>query len=109
MSKFKTLLILFLVSSALFTKAQSQKESSSSKVDQQKVKETSDVSSFLKKNPSIANVGWKSDQVIVVHLKNGSTEIYSLDGVHQRQAFENKYGAAPIAPPPPPPALRKKG
>jgi hypothetical protein len=36
-----------------------------------------------------------------VTLKNGQVEKYNLDNVEEKEAFEDKYGAAP--PPPPPP------
>lgn len=108
MNKKKTLLVALLVASAFVTKAQSQQESSRLKVNQENLNQPSELTNFLKKNPTVANVSWKSPDKIVIRLKNDQVQTYNLGDLQQRQTFESKYGTAPTAPPPPPSLTNKQ-
>lgn len=59
---------------------------------------------FNKRNPSVQRLGWKSKpHRVVIHLKNGTEEVYNLENEAERNKAIRKYGNLPIAPPPPPP------
>ena len=62
-----------------------------------------DYETFLKRNPSVKNLGWNHQNVLTVHLKSGKQEKYNLSDEKSRKAAEDKYGELPAAPPPPPP------
>lgn len=59
-----------------------------------------DYQDFLARNPSVGSLHWKANAVVIA-LKKGGQERYSLDekGIEQAEA---KYGKLPVAPPPPP-------
>jgi hypothetical protein len=64
---------------------------------------------FLKKNPTIRSLGWTNKSVII-RLKTGKEERYTLADEKSMKEVESKYGELPEAPPPPPPLpIRSKG
>lgn len=56
---------------------------------------------FLKKNPMIRSLSWTKTAVIV-RLKNGKEERYTINDENSMRQAINKYGELPVAPPPPP-------
>lgn len=67
----------------------------------------SETKDFLKKNPSVLNLGWSNAEKIIIQLKDGKTEKYNLEDGNQKKLFVDKYGLPPTPPPPPPPPKRK--
>jgi hypothetical protein len=57
---------------------------------------------FLKRNPSVKSLGWTKKNEMIVRLKSGKEEKYSLDDEKTIKEVEAKYGQLPVAPPPPP-------
>jgi hypothetical protein len=103
MNKFKTLLVALLIALAFVTKAQAQQDSSHPKGNPESLNQPSELTNFLKKNPTVADVHWQSDnKIIIIRHKNGKVQTYNLGDLQQRKTFENKYGTPPQAPPPPP-------
>jgi hypothetical protein len=68
------------------------------------------IKEFYKRNPSVKEVAWSDDDEIIIYLKNGQRETYSLDDKEAMRKFETAYGAMPsfisksLAPIPPAPA-----
>ena len=102
MKKTKILLALLLIVSTLVTKAQSQKEPSLTKVNKENPNLPKDLNNFLKRNPNISKVSWKSENRINISLKSGKIQSYNLTDLENRKVFVNKYGTPPSPPPPPP-------
>ena len=102
MKKTKTLLAMLLIALSLVTKAQSQKEPSLTKINQENQNLPKDLTTFLKRNPNISNVSWKSENKINIRFKNGKLQSYNLSDLENRKVFVDKYGTPPSPPPPPP-------
>ncbi|WP_242923497.1 M56 family metallopeptidase [Pontibacter liquoris] len=74
-----------------------------------------DYKAFLKRNPTVKQVGWKFNnrkdytlESLVIFLKSGKTEAFDFDQNHRVPAAEAKYGELPQLPAPPPP-VRSSG
>ncbi|MBF9253333.1 hypothetical protein I2I11_08520 [Pontibacter sp. 172403-2] len=74
-----------------------------------------DYKAFLKRNPTVKQVGWKFNnrkdynlESIVIYLKSGKSEVYDFNGSKSIPAAESKYGQLPGLLPPPPPVRVKK-
>ena len=102
MKKTKTLLAMLLIALTLVTKAQSQKEPSLTKINQENQNLPKDLTTFLKRNPNISSVSWKSENKINIRFKNGKLQSYNLSDLENRKVFVDKYGTPPSPPPPPP-------
>lgn len=70
---------------------------------------------FLKRNPTIKQVGWKFSgnnafnlQTFIIYLKSGIMEEYNYNGKLHLPSVEAKYGKLPVLPPPPPPMKQAK-
>ena len=62
-----------------------------------------EVNAFIKRNPSVKSVFWKSKPArICIEFRDGKQEIYKLDDKEEIASAESKYGKLPIAPPAPP-------
>jgi beta-lactamase regulating signal transducer with metallopeptidase domain len=66
------------------------------------VKLPDNYTSFLKRNSIVKRLNWKENEVII-ELKSGKKESYSLNNEQSIAAAEKKYGKLPVTPPPPPP------
>ncbi|WP_347157658.1 M56 family metallopeptidase [Pontibacter chitinilyticus] len=71
-----------------------------------------DYVAFLKRNPSVKQLGWKFDnsknwnlESIIIYLKSGKEEEYAFHQKPRIPAVEEKYGPLPALPAPPPPAV----
>jgi hypothetical protein len=60
-----------------------------------------DYTNFLKRNPTVKAIAWKTDSVIII-LKSGKTEAFVLNNENSVASAEKKHGKLPVAPPPPP-------
>lgn len=63
----------------------------------------SDYQQFLKRNPDVKALEWKTFTYVTVVLKSGKRENYSLNLPEELKKAEGLYGSFPQAPPPPPP------
>jgi hypothetical protein len=68
-----------------------------------------DYTAFLRRNPSVKQVGWKFDrnrdwnlESVIIYLKSGAQEEYRFEGKRRIPAAEQKYGPLPALPAPPP-------
>lgn len=106
MKKAQTVLTILLLASAIFTKIQAQKipPPPPSSENLENSHQPQQVTDFLKRNQTVANIHWKSNNKIILALKNGKTKTYDLSKQEIRTDFINKYGIPPTPPPPPPPA-----
>jgi hypothetical protein len=59
-----------------------------------------ELSEFLKQNPTVASVHWKTYTIISVELKDGKKEAYDLSTKERKDRFIAKYRAIPKLPPP---------
>lgn len=67
-----------------------------------------DYKEFLKRNPTVNNLHWNLNEIII-ELKSGKIETYNLQDEKNIIGVEKKYGKLPIAPPPPlPPEANMK-
>ncbi len=57
---------------------------------------------FLKRNPSVGFVKWRSKEQIIIHLKDGKEENYNLKNENEKKIFIEQYGTPPTPPPIPP-------
>ncbi|HXI01030.1 MAG TPA: TonB family protein [Sphingobacteriaceae bacterium] len=65
--------------------------------------EPDDYKSFLKRNPTVKELAWQINPYrVIVYLKNGKSEIYTMDKPREKQNSLSKYGDFPYPPPPPP-------
>jgi len=66
---------------------------------------------FYRRNPDVASLYWKSENDIVVVLKDKKQFVYNMQNKQEKDAFEEKYGqvviSTPPSPPPPPPPPKK--
>ena len=66
---------------------------------------------FYRQNRDVANLYWKSENDIVVVLKDKKQFVYNMQNKQEKEAFEEKYGllviSMPPSPPPPPPPPKK--
>ncbi|MFD3000272.1 M56 family metallopeptidase [Pontibacter toksunensis] len=74
-----------------------------------------DYKAFMKRNPSVKQVGWKFDsskdwslESVIIYLKSGGEEEYKFEGKRRIPAVEAKYGELPALPAPPPPVPSKQ-
>ena len=94
------LLAVLLLSCTVMTKAQSQdKKPQPPKVDLGNYKAPQELKEFLKENPTVASVRWKTYTIISVELKNGKKEAYDMSTKERKDLFINKYRAIPKLPP----------
>ncbi|SIQ55778.1 M56 family metallopeptidase [Pontibacter lucknowensis] len=54
---------------------------------------------FYARNPEVSKVSWRSNGKIVVALKSGAEEVYTLGNKQSMASAELKYGGMPSAPP----------
>ncbi len=101
----QTVLTILLLASAVFTNLQAQKVPPPPPPSEnpENLIQPPEITDFLKRNPTVDNVHWKSNNRIIIALKNGKTETYDLSKEEIKRNFINKYGAPPTPPPPPPP------
>jgi hypothetical protein len=66
-----------------------------------------DYKAYLKRNPAVRSIGWTKESLIV-RLKSGKEEIYTIEDDKSINEAVEKYGELPEAPPPPPPLPTKK-
>ncbi|HEY0769113.1 MAG TPA: TonB family protein, partial [Sphingobacteriaceae bacterium] len=58
--------------------------------------------SFLKRNPSVKELAWKTKPYrVTVYLKNGDWESYNMENLKAKSEAKAKYGEFPYPPPPP--------
>jgi hypothetical protein len=73
------------------------------KVSMSKVKPENPSRTFYKRNPSVEDISWTTNNKVVIRLKTGNKEDYDLDNPQEMKTFQEKYGIPPPPPPPPPP------
>ena len=66
---------------------------------------TKELKEFYKRNPDVVSLYWKSEEDIVVVLKDKTEFVYNMKNEKEKNAFEEKYGATTFKMPPPPPPL----
>ena len=62
---------------------------------------------FYNRNPSVAEIS-RQGNIIMLKMKDGSTEKYDMSNREEDKSFTEKYGVSPIPPPAPPPKLKSK-
>ena len=105
MKKLFFYLPILALASLISTNSYSQKKPPPPpKVSMSKVKPENPGRTFYKRNPSVEDISWTTNNKVVIRLKTGNKEDYDLNNPQEMKTFQEKYG---IPPPPPPPPLPK--
>jgi cytochrome c-type biogenesis protein CcmH/NrfF len=104
MKKKQIVLSTLLLASAFLTQVQAQNVTALPKENQENSHPPLQVTKFLKRNQAIDKVHWRSNNLIIITLKNGKRETFDLSNEKVKENFTNKYGTPPTPPPPPPAA-----
>ncbi|MFT3947048.1 MAG: hypothetical protein QM763_08760 [Agriterribacter sp.] len=95
-----------LLCTSLMAHAQKEKKTSEQAPDSPQVEAARfpGLKDFLQRNPEVAKVYWKTNDTIVLKMKDKTTRLYDLSNETTKKGFNDKYGDPPVPPPPPPPA-----